>query len=192
MIIVDMGSGNTCKNSIEYACRMVKELSDVDSRKHEVIIKWQLFDKAGKNEPLNLEVFGRAFQYASCLGYATTASVFDENSLDCLLKWNPAFIKIANGYKPTESMEKKMEGYKVIRSGKDLCCISEYPAKKSDYESKFTPEQLKKGISDHTDSFDLYKKYSPKVYEVHFKLDDSTGLDAGDFARTPEQMKEIL
>jgi sialic acid synthase SpsE len=192
MIIVDMGSGNTCGNSIETACSMIKALSDVDTRKHEVVIKWQLFEKAGKNIPLDLEVFERAVKYAAIFGYATTASVFDESSLDYLLTFNPMFIKISNGFKPTESMEEKMKDYKVIRSGKDLCCISEYPAKKADYESKFQPEQMKKGISDHTDSFDLFKKYSPKVYEVHFKLKDSTGLDAGDFARTPEQMKEIL
>ena len=47
-------------------------------------------------------------------------------------------------------------------------------------------------ISDHTTDFQLYNKYKPKIYECHYKLEDSTGLDAGEFARTPEQLAEIL
>jgi hypothetical protein len=47
-------------------------------------------------------------------------------------------------------------------------------------------------ISDHTTSWDLFNKYNPEIIEWHYKLSDSIGLDAGDFARTPEQLKEVL
>ena len=48
------------------------------------------------------------------------------------------------------------------------------------------------GISDHTVDFGLWNKHHPKIIEWHYKLLDSTGLDARDFARTPEQLSEIL
>jgi sialic acid synthase SpsE len=48
------------------------------------------------------------------------------------------------------------------------------------------------GISDHTTDFTLWHKYHPSIIEWHFKLEDSTGLDAGSFARTPEMLEEIL
>ena len=60
-----------------------------------------------------------------------------------------------------------------------------------EYESKFG-DKLHDGISDHTTNFDLFNKYQPKVYEFHFKLDGMTGLDAGDFARTPDQIRAWL
>ena len=85
-----------------------------------------------------------------------------------------------------------------------LACVSKYPAKISSYEKTYSREVtplidfegfeehiLKKSISDHTTNWDLYKKYRPKIYECHYKLEDSTGLDAGPFAMTPEQLLEI-
>jgi hypothetical protein len=38
----------------------------------------------------------------------------------------------------------------------------------------------------------LFRKFEPEIIEMHYKLPDSTGLDAGPFARTPEQLAEIL
>jgi hypothetical protein len=43
-----------------------------------------------------LTVFEYAYYYARDKGYKTTASVFDEFSLYCLLKYNIPFVKIAN------------------------------------------------------------------------------------------------
>lgn len=191
MIILDLGSGNTCCNDIGYACRMIREIFDSVGSKG-IIIKWQLFKQVGKNTPLSLEVFERAYYYAQSLGFQTTASVFDIESLSYLLTFNVPFIKISNNFAPTELMEELLKDHKIVRSGTDLCCISKYPATKEDYENTFKSAQLKKGISDHTSNFDLYKKYRPEIYECHVKLDDSIGLDAGSFARLPKQLKELF
>lgn len=201
MIILDCGSGNTCKNSIEYACRMVKEIAEIGSRQN-IIIKWQLFKRAGDNAPLSLEVFERAYRYAAAMGMRTTASVFDKDSLDFLLTYDVPFIKLANTDASRMLAADIPEDRAVIISTdkptlqagsnfKIMYCISEYPAKAKDYIDKFG-DKLSVGLSDHTTDFELFKKYQPKIYECHVKLDDSTGPDAGKFARTPEHLKEIL
>jgi len=74
------------------------------------------------------------------------------------------------------------------------------------------------GVSDHTENWDLYnaikhhyfieshawhndieerkkcaeRNLKDRIFEWHFKLNDSIGLDAGDFARTPEMLREVL
>ncbi len=73
-----------------------------------------------------------------------------------------------------------------------LYCVSNYPAKYDDYIRAFSPNQLRRGISDHTNDFSLFRKFEPERIEWHYKLLDSTGLDAGPFARTPEQLREVL
>jgi sialic acid synthase SpsE len=209
-IVLDFGSGNTCKNDLNYAKRMVDELRAIDSGKHEVIIKWQLFQKAGDNVPLSLNIFSDVYYYAKALGYKTTASVFDIPSLEFLLNYNIPFVKIANnpslyhlsGYVPrnipiyisvaTQCNYLDLQE-KVAKQDGIMCCVSNYPASLSDYEiahNKF--DLLCKNISDHTEDFELFNKYTPDMVEWHYKLEDSTGLDAGSFARTPNQLKEVL
>ena len=214
MIILDFGSGNTCKGDPNYIIRMIDELDAVDSRKHEVVIKWQLFSrKIGDNEVLQHWAFSHAFNYAATRGYKTTASVFDKKSLNFLLGFDIPFVKIANrpdlywlaGEVPRKIPVYASTSYVYTRQGdehaafekyvtKALFCISKYPATLKDYEDAFCYQNFHAlvEVSDHTATFELYNKYKPKIYECHYKLDDSTGLDAGPFARTPEQLKEIL
>ena len=224
MIILDI-SANTHKNSMSYVKRMIDELVKVDSRKHEVVIKHQLFREAGENIPLQLSVFDYAYWYAEQQGYQTTASVFDLDSLRFLLTYDIPFIKIANRpdlYWLAEEIPREKDEYgnmsnvalpiisisnqddisgiiMVNRAMAVLFCVSEYPATMEQYEQSFPSmgslinlDSATYGISDHTTDFTLYHKYKPEIYECHYKLADSTGLDAGDFARTPEQLKEIL
>jgi hypothetical protein len=94
MLILDLGSGNSCRNSIDYACQMVKAVADLQLP--DVVIKWQLFKESGNNVPLMLEVFERAYRYAAIHGIRTTASVFDKDSLDYLLTFGVPFVKIVN------------------------------------------------------------------------------------------------
>lgn len=206
MIILDV-SANTHKNSMNYVKRMIDELVKVDSRKHEVVIKHQLFTEAGDNIPLQLSVFDYAYWYAEQQGYQTTASVFDLDSMKYLLCYDVPFVKIANrpdlywlaGEVPRKihlviSTDKRYD-YNLYESVSMLHCISEYPATAEQYEREFLDEQAKylsMGISDHTTDFTLYHKYNPDIYECHYKLSDSTGLDAGSFSRTPAQLAEIL
>lgn len=212
MIILDFGSGNTCKNDWPYAKRMIQSLADID-RDRKCIIKWQLFETAGDNIPLDKSLFHIAYDYAKGFGFQTTASVFDKQSLDFLLKFDIPFVKIPNrrdldwliGEVPRKrkiiiSIGSKLEWItsRINRISTDqpfdeiLCCVSKYPASALDYENIFIDVVLKKGISDHTADWTLYNKYKPQIYECHFCLYDSTGLDSGLFARRPEQLKEIL
>jgi sialic acid synthase SpsE len=213
---------------------MYDELKAVDTGKHEVIVKWQLFEKAGDNKPLLPECFEYAYEYGTKLGYKVTASVFDLNSLAFLLEFDVPFVKIANrrdldwlsvdaarrgvcvcvSYGTPGELKDMPIGTSYYTAQNStlldrgifprfhafdemkLLCVSKYPASTEDYEETF--DNLKQyiesgyGISDHTIDWKLYNKYQPDVYEVHFKLSDSTGLDAGPFARTPGQLAEVL
>lgn len=191
MIIIDFGSGNTCQNNCKIIDKMIDTLADID-KKRQSIIKWQLFRSAGNNIPLNQQKFDYAFSYAAKLGFQTTASVFDLDSLGFLKRYPVPFIKVSNNSDIDIKLKDYFKGYKIIKSGKDMCCISKYPATIKDYEDKFDEKDLKAGISDHTTDWTLYKKYKPKIYEFHFCLDDSIGLDAGPFARRPKQLKEFF
>ena len=207
MIILDFGSGNTCKNSKRYVTQMIDELARVNTRKHEVVIKWQLFTDCPPNEPLRRDVFDYAYGCASANGYKTTASVFDMDSLQFLLTYDIPFVKLANRpdlYWLAGEVPRKVPVF-VSAGGAEypdiadvlLYCVSKYPAELKDYKNKMLLNDVVKyenyvGISDHTTDFTLYHKYKPSIYECHYKLNDSTGLDAGLFARTPEQLSEIL
>lgn len=201
MIICDLGSGNSCKNDVNIAREMVMELAKL--RIPGLVIKWQLFKSAGDNVPLDLNIFDSAYHFAMTnFGIPTTASVFDKESLDFLLTYNVPFVKIANSIKSKELMSNiKMEqkviistdvpNYMDFKPNQLLYCISKYPATMKEYEDKFC-DKLHEGISDHTTNFDMFNKYQPKVYEFHFKLDSTTGLDAGEFARTPSEISAWL
>jgi sialic acid synthase SpsE len=202
IIILDI-SANTHKNNIDYLKLMIDELHKVDNHKYDVILKAQLFRSAGPNIVLDKNVFDFMYNYGKQLGYKVTSSVFDDDSLSFLLKYNPCFIKIANNPALYESVMREITvDTPVIVSWnkrrpqginmKYMCCVSKYPAELSDYENQFSADDLKAGISDHTTNWDLYNKYKPDVYEVHYMLPDSTGNDSGPFARVPDQLKEIL
>ena len=212
-IILDFGSGNTCRNQFIIIKKMIEELAEVDTHKHEVIIKWQLFQSAGENIPLNSTCFRFAYDYAKHIGYQTTASVFDIESLELLLDHDIPFVKIANNRKldwligevprkvpvyvsasGTQTIRDKSEWFGLsVYNGHIMKCISKYPADIREYEIKYDKWLSVNGpISDHTIGLELFKKYEPDIWEKHYKLPDSTGLDAGTFAITPEELREIL
>lgn len=201
MIIFDLGSGNSCQNVVDKAREMVLNLAQC--KIPGAVAKWQLFEKAGSNLPLDKLVFDAAYYYAATVGINTTASVFDKESLDFLLdNYHPAFVKLANNpashallkYIPEHKrviISTDKPDFKTDRDNTDVIyTVSKYPAEVKDYD-KFS-DKLKKGMSDHTTNFDLFWKYQPKIYEVHFKLEGSRGLDAGPFARTPKQIEGLL
>lgn len=207
-IILDFGSGNTCKNDKKYVKRMLDELMEIDNSKHKIIIKWQLFERAGDNIPLLHDVFDYAYWYAKDLGYETTSSVFDYSSLSFLLGYEVPFIKIANNrsldyligeiprklpiYISTSNSYFYIElQQKLTQKDIIMACISEYPADIKSYHNSFEYWHLR-NISDHTVGFELFKIHKPSIIEWHYGLSDSTGLDAGKFMKTPEQLIEIM
>jgi len=202
-VILDMGSGNTCQNRKEYIKEMYDQLKAIDTKAHEVIVKWQLFERAGANVPLTHECFNYAYEYGNELGYQVTSSVNDKMSLDFLLSHKVPFVKIKND----RSLEylikyipKDVPVY-ISKSGplwlperkkniEEFWCISRYPATVDEYENLLLKNLC--NISDHTKDFTLFYKYFPKMIEWHYKLSYSVGLDSGEFARTPEQLSAIL
>ena len=202
-IILDFGSGNTCLNDDDIIKEMYNELKKIDSGKTKITIKWQLFKSAGLNIPLEMDKFDLAYRYGKYLGYNVTASVFDIESLKFLLNYNIPFVKIANN-KSLHSLIKHIpknidvyiSSYKYSysvdfkRRVTHLWCVSNYPAYRKEYEDL----GMLRGdnISDHTTTFELYDIYKPGIIEWHYKLKNTTGLDSGEFARTPEQLKEIM
>jgi len=220
MIILDFGSGETCRNDVDIVYRMIDELAAVDSRRENVVIKWQLekdppwIDRDGEKvrvTPLKTGIFTLAYAHAYFKHYWTTASVFDEESLRFLLDFNVPFIKIANKpekYKLLDKIPRNKTVFVSVGPGFDketmqklypnvkfLHCISEYPADPTTYETGFG-HALSYSISDHTaykgNDFYLYAKYAPYYWETHYKLEDSTGLDSGPWAKLPSELKHIL
>lgn len=206
MFILDFGSGNTCRNDLGIIKDMINSLAEIDT-KRKIIIKWQLFEKAGNNIPLERGCFSFAKGIADGLGFRTTASVFDLKSLTYLLNFDIPFVKIANrpdlywligevprripvvvsvgnSYHANQFSETPFLDY--------LCCISSYPTVILDYEIVFPKKDLKNSISDHTTDWKLFLKYRPGNYECHFCLThDSNNPDGGLFARTPKMISEI-
>lgn len=204
MIILDF-SANTHKNNLEYAKKMIDEIKKIDTGKHEIVFKSQLFVKAGDNIPMDRMLFDILYRYAADLGYKMTASVFDKESLEFLLGYDIPFVKIANNRELDYLINLTPRGIMVIRSvssyhklycahenGADLFCVSKYPATYEDYNKQIPPSCRLNLISDHTTDWRIYNENKPDIYECHYKLEDSTGLDAGDFARTPSDLREIL
>jgi len=64
--------------------------------------------------------------------------------------------------------------------------VSKYPSSIDDYSDNAP------FISDHTIGLELWHRNKPLIWEKHYKLPDSTGLDAGPFAITPDELKEVL
>ena len=195
---------------------MIDGLAEVDSHRHEVFIKWQLFTRVpAPVPPLDHEVYVYAVRYAAERDYMTSASVFDEFQLAFLLGLREAglplpFVKLAarpRWYRLLEDIPRDVQVYLSLPNAawrdcltemypraepvRWLYCIPEYPANQTAYETLFGGN-LHYGISDHSPDLRLFKEYQPLYYERHMKLADSTGLDAGPHASTPEQLKEIL
>lgn len=208
--IIEMGSANEHHNDIGYLREMIDAVVDCDTGKHSIVFKHQLFEHAGKNEPLLWRTFAWAHGYASELGYETTASVFDVVSREFLCGYDVPFIKIAcrpklyhlvyGGHPGNrfivsyyESAHLPKVGDTADRVGGWLACVPKYPATLGEYESKFTAPELERGISDHTIGWRLFHAYAPVRIEKHFCLKRSyENPDSGPFAVTPDELREVL
>jgi sialic acid synthase SpsE len=196
---------------------MIDAIKAIDTGKHEVVLKFQLSLPDGINVPLDHDVFDYGYRYGNEQGYKVTSSVADLESLKFLLQYDVCFVKIPNdrgldwligyvsrmipvyvscndSYMMTNIWCNEWEYKDNITP---LACISKYPATIEEYEHKFQDNfsghlARKCPISDHTIDFTLWHKYHPSIIEWHFKLEDSTGLDAGPFAIMPEELRKIL
>lgn len=199
--IVEFGSGNTCRNDRGEVERMIDAVAEVDSGVwDEVIFKWQLFHIVPPNIRLQQEIFDHAYHYAASIGYPTTASVFDPDSLAFLLGYDVPFVKIAcRGSLYALIDECPVPVYVSVSHPAitfedddvtELCCVSQYPALLSEYERIF-PDLSR--VSDHTIGWDLLLKHSPVIIEKHVVHERrATNPDAGAFSVTPEELRGVL
>jgi hypothetical protein len=202
-IILDMGSGNSCKNSADYAKLMIDAVAAIDSHRHEVIFKFQLFQDEPPNIPLDHLVFNAAYYHAKSLGYKTTSSVFDALSLEYLLRYEIPFVKIAcrpRLYWLIGEIPRRVPVYVSYWESRHIpfggyitpmFCVPKYPAALSDYDDlKYEDVPI---VSDHTKGLELWNAYAPHVWEKHFILeDDPTNPDAAGHAIKPDLVKEII
>jgi len=198
--IVEMGSGNTCRNDRAEVERMIDAVVGADSCEHDVVFKWQLFAVEPPNIPLARHVFDHAYHYALMYGYETTASVFDDGSLEFLLEYEVPFVKIA--CRPTKySLIRKCPAPVYVSVSRPdilddepnvtrLMCVPKYPATVEEYESVF-PDL--RHVSDHTPGWYLYQRVRPEIIEKHFVHERrATNPDAGVFAVMPHELAEVL
>ena len=219
-LVIDVGSGASLPDSVT-ARRFVDAIKGVDTGKHKIVLKAQLFASVPPNIPLGYEVFHELYTYGEAAGYGVTASVFDVASLRHLLTYVVPFVKIACRpvlYWLAGEVPRKVRVYRSIRRGhaatpfpephseyeiRDLLCIPEYPADAKDYdrEVRSARDHSLAGISDHTVGWDLFRaqtrehrgrRHGVALWEKHFILPDTTGPDVGPWACTPETLKEIM
>lgn len=206
-IIIELGSGNTCKNDWSYLRRMIDSVLEIDTGKHEIIFKMQLWaenNPQGANIRLDWDLFEFAMWYCRGRGYKMTASVFDRESLMFLQRFDIPFVKCAYNQDYIDLAVFTKSDVPIYRSadysmrtGHDviMLCVPKYPADLGDYFWKIDRDPAWLGalsVSDHTVGLKLFKMFRVDIWEKHLKLEDSTGLDSGDFAITPEELKEIL
>lgn len=198
LFILDMGSGNTCRNDKDTIHRMIHEVAELDFNRHDVVLKWQLFKDAPPNIPLDHGCFNYAVEIAERLALRTTASVFDLESLRFLMNFDVPFVKIANRpdlYHLAEFatvplyVSTAQSGFN-LKNAVMLACVSNYPATLEEYEARFTFNELAY-VSDHTEGWHLYKKYRPFVIEKHFiHIRSNDNPDAGPFAVTAAELQD--
>jgi sialic acid synthase SpsE len=197
-LVLDVGSGKSLPDRRTIA-RLVDAIKAVDTRKHEIVLKAQLFKSAPPNIPLPHANFEYLYEYAKGRGYKVTSSIFDLESLDYLQAFDVPFIKIADRPELDWLADEIRRKFTIYKSTHDmipkwcntvwLYCVPKYPAPIEDYELFGTVGRL----SDHTIGWELYNKYKPEILEKHIVLERSPdNPDAGLFAIVPADLKEIM
>ncbi len=199
-IILDI-SANSHRNDFGYYMKMIEELAKVDTHKHLITIKAQLFEKSHINIIQDRGMFQKMYFWTKqTYGYQVTASVFDKSSLDFLLQYNPCFIKIAcnpdyywligeipRRYKVYVSVYEYFKREDIDNNMTTLYCVPQYPADITQYPSWDCY------ISDHTIGLDLWYRNIPEIWEKHYVLEhDNRNPDGGLWATTPDELRSIL
>jgi len=201
-IIIDI-SANTHLNSQERIDTIISRIAELDGGTKDVVIKGQLFDdeippnvRCTHNSHTHMDAICRV------LGYKCTASVFDVQSLQFLLSFKDLpFVKIAcrpELYHLAGFVPRNIDVYisRVTLSCRpaegvvEMQCSPKYPAKGQDYLGTFAD-----AVSDHSNGLDVFKMRSWSAYECHYVPDSirsPSNPDAGTFAKTDDELKEIL
>jgi N-acetylneuraminate synthase len=170
-------------------------------------LKLQLFPDQEPYVPTNIhlpqEMFLRAFEYANGKGLTLTASVFDEESFQFLLRLNPIFIKLSYSKKHKEDWRHELYAAEIssltscdvmtdednLSSEFHLYCIPEYPVRyEVDFDMLFGTARTSEGalvsrgeprfdgFSDHTLGTRQTKRAiaaGAKIIEKHVRLPET-------------------
>lgn len=205
-IIAEIGS--THNNKLEYCKEAIDRCLDmgVDA------IKFQLFPKEKKylesgNIWLDPETYLEAADYARQNLLDCSASVFDEDSFDFLMRTYPPFIKFSYSKKDEIAwIQEAIENTEVIVSCDimtdrsipngvtKLFCLPFYPVYyKVQFDHLFPRFD---GFSDHTLGYDQTLEavtMGAKIIEKHMKLDHSDIICPDSyFALAPHEMKHMV
>jgi len=179
-IILDLGQGTSTGNDRAYVEDLMNQLPAG------VVAKFQLFTDLPHLDPLDRDVFTIAYEIGQDRGIPVTASVFDTDSLEFLMDFDPVFVKIACNLKWYGLIDKVPILTPVLISARDkrdyedmryefayrpvgvMCCIPEYPANMRQYDYSHNEWDLKGSISDHTTDLELVSKYKPLIWERHY------------------------
>lgn len=195
-IILDLGSGT----NVPHMKKMIDAIEAIDTGKHDIVFKTQLFNDIPPNLPLTHDQFDDVYMYARAKGYECTSSIFDDASLEFLLEYEIPFVKIAcreHLYKYIDEVPASTMVYVSVydkwipKADVRLICVPHYPADMADYR-RLIMHKTASGISDHTVGVELFHEFVPDIWEKHLRLPECTGPDAGEWAALPEDLKEIL
>lgn len=183
MLILDFGSGDTCKNDKNQIKEMIDQLSIYDEER-KAVIKWQLFKNLSHVQSLDNESFEYAYKYAKDLGFKTTASIFDKESLEFLLKYDVPFIKIACQTNLYDFRKATYAFIKDIPINIPLVVSVEYPDLINELS---TPVSLSKKVAKS-------KKKTTTIKKENYSFNHINSVDADtlDFPVDEEQIEEEI
>ena len=208
-VILDI-SANTHRNDPDEMRKLFGAIPKTD--KHEIVLKTQFWSRdnpQGDNEATTFPGLGMFIDIARKSGYEATSSVFDRLAMFNFLTFFEApFIKIACRPELYDLAQYVPRGTPIyysesVKAGpaplvyyeeefdKVLACVPEYPAKFSAYKSAIDDCD---GFSDHTVGRKVFDVcHEGCIYECHYVLErNSTNPDAGPFAKTPEDLREMF
>ena len=212
-VILDI-SANTHQNDPDVMREIFRSIWLGGKHRRSIVVKTQLWCESnpqGNNEKTTVAGLRSFIKLARESGFEATSSVFDAWSLKKLLAHNVPFVKIACQSKLARLAERVPRGVPVYRScnrvshksrqlmnkyDRELFCIPKYPAKQDKYNIAIQCGEY--SISDHTVGlgvFNALKELSSarKIYECHYVLErNDTNPDAGPFAKTPEDLREMF
>jgi len=99
-IILDLGNASSHGNNIRLFYDMVDAVSRIDTKKHDIVFKTQIWKEGNPLIDKRLKstsnaAFSCLYDYCKASGYQCTSSVFDNDSKGFLLGYKVPFIKIA-------------------------------------------------------------------------------------------------
>ena len=205
-VILDI-SANTHQNDQRTIKKLIAAIPKTD--KHNITLKTQLWsakNPQGRNARTTTKGLHTFMVAAKLAGYDATSSVFDRESVLLLMKYKPKFVKIAfrDGLDMAagavcrdvpiyKSCDVEQDGWGSSWSkDRDMFCVPEYPAP----VEKYYRMGHRGGVSDHSAGLHVWHmamKDGFKCYECHYVLERNyINPDAGPFAKTPEDLREMF